>query len=79
VIAFRQTMVTAGRPMSRAVDLTPQLLLYSHRVDLGRGGRRSPAPGGINRLAACLTLQGMEDGLYAASSWVGPELALDRA
>src|SRR5260370_1099875 len=40
-IAFRQTMVTGGRPMSRAVDITPQLLLYSHGVDLGRGGRRS--------------------------------------
>src|SRR5258708_32518071 len=39
VIAFRQTMVTGGRPMSRALGITPQLLLYSHRVDLGRGGR----------------------------------------
>src|SRR5258708_14795100 len=38
-MGFRQTIVTGGRPMSRVVGITPQLLLYSHRIDLWRGKR----------------------------------------
>jgi len=41
VVALGQTMVAGSRPTSRAIGITPQLHLYSHRVDLGHGGRRS--------------------------------------
>ena len=49
-MGFRQTIVTGGRPMSRVVGITPQLLFYSLRIDLGRGKRRRlanvpPGPG----------------------------------